>query len=248
MLRKLEKLAYQYHQGENDFPTLVFLPGFRSDMKGLKAQYLLAQAQKRGQSCLLLDYSGHGESEGKFEEGTIGQWAKDVVYLIDHITNGPLIVVGSSMGGWIALLVARERPERLTGLIGIAAAPDFTRSIKARLLEDHERDLEHQGFFAVPSPYGEDLIITQKLLEEGEKQCILDKELNLEIPVVLIQGKLDTDVPWLTAEKIKSILPKANIEIIYIEDGDHRLSRQEDLNLINESVERLTLLSHAGGG
>jgi len=248
MMRKIEKLAYEYREGSADFPTLVFLPGFRSDMKGLKAQYLMESAVRRNQSCLLLDYSGHGQSEGRFEDGTIGQWTEDALTVIRHATKGPLILIGSSMGGWIALLIARAIPERVAGLIGIAAAPDFTRSIKARLSEPYKADLERQGFFAVPSDYGDDMIITQKFLEEGETQCLLDKPLALKIPVTLIQGKLDPDVPWQTAEKIKNILPEALVEIIYVEDGDHRLSRDEDLKIIDGRVDLMAVAPYAGGG
>lgn len=248
MIRKIEKLAYDYHEGEHDFPTLVFLPGFRSDMKGSKAQYLAEAAKKRSQSCLLLDYSGHGQSDGKFEDGTIGQWMEDVLFLIDHVTKGPLFLVGSSMGGWIALLTALQRPDRVVGLIGIAAAPDFTRSIKSRLSDQYRLDLAAKGYFAVPSEYGEDLIITQRLLDEGETRCLLDHPLNLKIPVTLIQGKLDPDVPWQMAERIKAVLPESSVDIIYIEDGDHRLSREQDLVLIDETVERMVSAPFAGGG
>ncbi len=244
----LEKLAFQYYRGEKDFPTLVFLPGFRSDMNGNKAQYLAQQCQKRSQSCLLLDYSGHGESGGKFEEGSIGKWTKDALSVIDHATSGPLIVVGSSMGGWIALHAALARKERVVGMVGIAAAPDFTRDIKKKLSDQYKNDLEHQGFFAVPSEYGEDLIITQRLLEDGENQCLLDRQHDLAIPITLIQGKLDPDVPWKRAEEIKASLPQAQVEIVYIEDGDHRLSREQDLRLIDESVEKMVSIPYAGGG
>lgn len=248
MIQKIEKLAYQYEQGERDFPTMVFLPGFRSDMTGNKAQYLAAQCHKRGQSCLLLDYSGHGASGGKFEDGSIGQWIQDALTIIDHATQGPLVVVGSSMGGWIALHVALERPDRVVGMLGIAAAPDFTRDIKRRLSPEYRADLERQGFFSVPSEYGDELIITQHLLDDGEDQSLLDKAPDLRIPLILVQGKLDPDVPWQRAEEIRAAFKDAQVEIVYIEDGDHRLSRPEDMALIDECVERLTDLAHAGGG
>ncbi|PZP55963.1 MAG: alpha/beta hydrolase, partial [Micavibrio aeruginosavorus] len=163
MSQRLENLAFNYTQGEKDFPCLVFLPGFRSDMRGNKAQYLAQQCKKRGQSCLLLDYSGHGASGGKFEEGSIGQWTRDAIAIIDYATSGPLIVVGSSMGGWIALLVALARKDTVVGMVGIAAAPDFTRDIKKRLSDQYKNDLQLQGFFAVSSDYGEDLIVTKHL-------------------------------------------------------------------------------------
>ncbi len=248
MIQRLEKIAFTYTQGETDFPTLVFLPGFRSDMQGLKARYLSEQCKKRSQSCLLLDYSGHGQSSGKFEEGSIGQWTQDALSVIDHATKGPLIVIGSSMGGWIALHIALSRRDRVMGMIGIAAAPDFTRDIKRRMSEQQKSDIKQQGFFAVPSEYGDDLIITKNLLDDGEAQCLLDKKPDLAIPVTLIQGKLDSDVPWRRAEEIKAALPQAKVEIIYVEDGDHRLSREEDLRLIDETVEKMASLPYAGGG
>lgn len=248
MIRKIEKLAYQYEAGENDFPTLVFLPGFRSDMKGLKAQYLAEQCRKRSQSCLLLDYSGHGASDGRFEDGSIGQWTQDALNVIDQVSQGPIIVVGSSMGGWIALQVALQRSDRVVAMVGIAAAPDFTRKICEKLTPEYKDDLAGQGFFSVPSEYGDDLVITRKLLEDGENQCLLDKRPDIRIPVTLIQGKLDEDVPWKRAEEIKQALPDTIVDIIYIEDGDHRLSRPKDLALIDECVEKLSALPYAGGG
>ena len=237
MIRKLEKLAYDYAEGQENLPTLVFLPGFRSDMMGSKAQYLKAQCLARGQSCLLLDYSGHGQSEGLFSDGTIGQWIADALLLIDRVTSGDILLVGSSMGGWIGLQISMQRPSRVKGFIGIAAAPDFTRKIVTRLTEAQKADLARQGFFSVPSDYGDDLIITQALLDDGERQCVLDRDFNLDMPVALLQGKRDDDVPWKTAEIIKSKLPQA--EIVYIDDGDHRLSREGDLKILDNAVLRM---------
>lgn len=240
MIRKLEKLAYHYEEGDAKCPTLVFLPGFRSDMGGSKAQYLMAQCKMRGQSCLLLDYSGHGQSEGRFEEGTIGQWISDAIYLIDHTTKGDVLLIGSSMGGWIGLQISMQRKNRIRGFIGIAAAPDFTRKIVSRFSEEQKVDLIRQGFFSVPSEYGDDLIITQKLLDDGDAQSVLNRDLNLDIPVILLQGMQDDDVPWKMTEIIKSKLPQA--EIILIEDGDHRLSRQEDLAVLEKAVLEMNAL------
>lgn len=236
MIRKIEKLAYQYSEGDKNLPCVVFLPGFRSDMQGLKARDLFERCESRNQSCLLLDYSGHGQSGGKFEEGSIGQWIRDALTVIDTVAGNNLIVIGSSMGGWIGLQVALQRPDTVKGFIGIAAAPDFTRSIQKRFSDAQKEDLAKQGFFKVPSEYGEDLIITANLLEDGERQCLLDKTIPLKIPVTLIQGKLDPDVPWQMAETIKSKLTVTTAEIIYIEDGDHRVSRPEDLELIDAAV------------
>ncbi len=243
MIRKIEKLAYQYEEGRNDLPTVVFLPGFRSDMGGVKAQDLMTRCRARGQGCLLLDYSGHGASGGRFEDGSIGQWTQDALAVIDYVTQGKILVVGSSMGGWIGLHVALKRPDRVAGFIGLAAAPDFTRDIESMLTNEQKQALVEKGFFSVPSEYGDDLIITRKLMEDGERQCLLDHPIDLTIPVILIQGKKDPDVPWQRALAIKDRLKKTDAEIIFIEDGDHRLSRPQDLELIDSGVLKLAVLA-----
>ena len=241
MVTKIEKLAYDYTAGSDDLPTLVFLPGFRSDMKGAKAQHLKERAIARGQSCLLLDYSGHGQSGGHFEDGTIGLWTEDALRIIDHVLRGKrIIVIGSSMGGWIGLHVALRRKQMVAGYIGIAAAPDFTREIDGRMNDAQRDKINKDGYFAVPSEYGDDLIITRKLIEDGEGQCLLDHDIDITVPVVLLQGKRDADVPWEKANRIKSRLKSTDVEIVFIEDGDHRLSRAEDLVLLDRAVLKLS--------
>ena len=239
-INRIENLAYIYDQGRDDLPVVVFLPGFKSDMMGSKAQFLARSCQKRGQGCLRLDYSGHGVSGGRFEEGNISIWTQDALKIIDSVTKGPLIVIGSSMGGWIGLHVALQRKERVRGYIGIAAAPDFTRYIDRKFTPEQKRALEEQGFFKAPSEYGEDLIMTRQFLEDGEKQCLLDRDIDLEIPVTLLQGKLDEDVHWKMTEKIAGKLPKTVVRIVLVEDGDHRLSRPQDLALLEAEVIRMT--------
>lgn len=239
-VNRIENLAYIYEKGRDDLPVVVFLPGFKSDMMGFKAQFLAQILKKRDQGYLRLDYSGHGVSGGRFEEGNIGLWTKDALKIIDNVTTGPLIVIGSSMGGWIGLIVALQRKERVRGYIGIAAAPDFTRYIDRKFTPEQKRALEEQGFFKAPSEYGEDLIMTRQFLEDGEKQCLLDRDLDLKIPVTLLQGKLDDDVYWKMTEKIAEKLPKTETRIVLVEDGDHRLSREQDLALLETEVIRMT--------
>lgn len=239
-IKRIENLAYIYQEGAPYLPVVVFLPGFKSDMMGSKAQFLAQSLKKRNQGFLRLDYSGHGVSGGRFEEGNISHWTKDALKIIDSVTKGPLIVIGSSMGGWIALHIALARKERVRGYIGIAAAPDFTRYIDKKFTPEQKKALEEQGFFKAPSEYGEDLIMTRQFLEDGERQCLLDRDIDLEIPVTLLQGKLDDDVHWKMTGKIAAKLPKTTVRSILIEDGDHRLSRPQDLAVLEEEVIRMT--------
>ena len=227
-----------YVKSEGKEPTILFLGGFASDMDGTKATYLEEQCRKRSQAFLRFDYSGHGRSEGAFEEGTIGSWRQDALEMIDYCTDGPLIVVGSSMGGWIGLLVALARPKRVQGLVGIAAAPDFTRWMKNRELSEAQlAQLQEKGRTHLPNDYGDPYVITQNLLEDGENWSLLDNPIELGIPVRLLQGKQDTSVPWETAEHIAEKLTSEDVEVTLIDDGDHSLSRDQDLALIDEKVQ-----------
>lgn len=234
-------LAYSYRAGTASLPTIIFLPGFRSDMEGTKAVFLANHAAAKGQSCLRLDYSGHGKSGGRFVDGTIGQWKDDALAIIDASVKGPSIVVGSSMGGWLGLLVALARPDSVKAFVGIAAAPDFTRDIKVKMTDEQHRAIDTQGYFSVIGEYSPDpLVITSAFLEEGENQCLLDDVIPLDIPVRLLQGKKDDDVPWEWAELIKRNLRTADVEITYREEGDHRLSTDEDLAILARLVDELS--------
>ena len=214
-------------------PTVVFLPGFRSDMTGDKATALAAFCAERGQAILRFDYSGHGASSGDFLDGTIGAWAADALDAIDKLTTGPLILVGSSMGGWIALLTALARPERLAGLIGIAAAPDFTQRLMWDAMTPQERaTLERDGVLYVPSQYGDPTPITRKLIEDGATRHVLTGHIPIRCPIRLLHGQSDPDVPWELALKIAQQAETPDIRVILIKDGDHRLSRPQDLNLL----------------
>ena len=235
-------LAYEMQAGGNpDLPTIVFLPGFKSDMQGTKAVFLASHAAQKGQACLRFDYSGHGQSAGVFEEGTIGQWLEDALAIIDTLTTGKIIVVGSSMGGWIGLLVTRARIKRVAGFVGIAAAPDFTRDILKRMNEQQHRDLADKGFVSVPSDYGyEPLVITRAFLEDGERHILLDDEIAIDCPVRLLQGMKDAEVPWSWAQSIMDRLRTGDKQLILREEGDHRLSTDEDLALLAEQVDALS--------
>jgi pimeloyl-ACP methyl ester carboxylesterase len=221
-------------------PTVVFLPGFRSDMGGHKAVALHAACAADGQAMLRLDYSGHGASPGRFEDGTIGQWRDDALSVIDARTEGPLILVGSSMGGWIALMVAMARPQRVASLVGIAAAPDFTEDLMWDAMAAPERArLVRDGVLHVHSEYGEPLPITRALIEEGRNHLLLRAAIPIACPVRLLHGQSDPDVPWETALKIADRVSSADVRIALIKDGDHRLSRPQDMALLIATVRGL---------
>lgn len=236
------KLAYRQLETSSegaDMPVVMFCGGFRSDMEGTKAQFLEDQCRSRGQGYVRFDYSGHGSSDGDFNEGTIGSWTDDALAVLDQLTEGPVVLVGSSMGGWIGLLVAQARPERMKGFVGLAAAPDFTREIYEDLFNDEQRAmLDTQGFVDVPNDYDDEPYrFTKALIDDGQKHCLLDGEIKLHMPMRLIQGMQDTDVPWQKAYRIKNALPdEALAEVLLIESGDHRLSRPEDLKILDEQV------------
>lgn len=238
-------LAYQRFAPEGAaLPTVVFLGGFRSDMQGSKALYLDEACRARQQPFLRFDYRGHGQSEGAFEEGCIGLWFDDALRVIDELTQGPLVLAGSSMGGWIGLLVARARPERVQGFIGIAAAPDFTKDMSAGLNDAQRAAIAREGVVRIPNHYSDEpYVITQRLLEDGPAHYLLENPLELRIPVRLLQGMRDEDVPWQTAFRIKSALAAGghdDVEVLLIEEGNHRLSRPEDLALLDAQVRRLS--------
>ena len=214
-------------------PTTVFLPGFRSDMTGAKAIAVEAWCREAGSACLRLDYSGHGASDGAFTDGTIGQWTADALTLIDTLTEGPLILVGSSMGGWIALLIALARPHRTAGLIGIAAAPDFTQALMWDAMMPPERaTLQRDGVLHLPSQYGDPTPITLRLIEEGRTHLLMPNPIPIPCPVRLLHGQQDPDVPWETALRLSEQIQSPDVQITLIKDGDHRLSRTPDLALL----------------
>lgn len=244
----LPALAYQHFASEStDLPTVAFLGGFRSDMQGSKALYLDDACRARQQPFIRFDYRGHGQSEGVFEEGCIGLWFQDALRVIDELTQGPLVLVGSSMGGWIGLLAARARPERVRGFIGIAAAPDFTKDMGAGLSDEQRAVIAREGIIRIPNHCSDDpYVITKLLLDDGPAHYLLENPLELRIPVRLLQGMKDEDVPWQTAFRIKNALASGghdDTEVLLVEEGNHRLSRPEDLALLDAQVRALSGLS-----
>jgi pimeloyl-ACP methyl ester carboxylesterase len=232
------ELAWIHQAGSS--PTVVFLPGYRSDMAGDKATALAAFCAERGQAMLRFDYSGHGASGGQFTDGTIGIWAADALTAIDRLTEGPVILVGSSMGGWLALLTALARPDRVAALVGIAAAPDFTERLMWESMAPAERaTLLRDGVLLVPSQYGEPTPITRRLIEDGRQHLVLDAPIALACPVRLLHGQADPDVPWELALRIAERVTSRDIEVTLVKHGDHRLSRPHDLALLCRTVAAL---------
>lgn len=223
-------------------PTTVFLPGYMSDMSGAKAMVVEAFCVEHGLGCLRLDYSGHGSSGGAFIDGTVGRWTEDALTLIDRLTTGPLVLVGSSMGGWIALLAALARPARIAGLIGIAAAPDFTEDLMWQTMMPAERaQLERDGVLQVPSLYGDPYPVTAALIADGRTRLLLDKPIPLHCPVRLLHGQRDPDVPWQTSLCQAERLQSDDVQVTLVKDGDHRLSRPSDLALLRRMLGELLL-------
>jgi pimeloyl-ACP methyl ester carboxylesterase len=213
-------------------PTLVWLGGFRSDMAGTKAQALAEWATGAGRACVRFDYLGHGESSGDFgAKGTITRWREDALAVIDRLTEGPLVLVGSSMGGWIACLAAMARPERVAAMVLIAPASDFTEKLMAPNIPPEGREaLDRDGVWLRPSLYGDPYPITRMLLEDGARWSILGSEpVPIEVPVRILQGAEDPDVPWAHALELAQQLKSQDVVFTLIKDGDHRLSRPQDI-------------------
>ncbi|WP_299815935.1 alpha/beta hydrolase [uncultured Jannaschia sp.] len=226
-----------YHATPGRGPGVVFLGGLRSDMSGTKAVALEEWARASGRAFLRLDYSGHGASGGTFEGGSIGDWCADALAVIEAATEGPQVLVGSSMGGWIALLVARDRPERVAGLVTIAAAPDFTEDgYWAGFTEKERLALMTHGRVAVPSEYGEPFVITRHLIEEARDRLVLRTPLELGMPVRMLQGTADDAVPVETATRLIAHASGGDIRLTLVKGADHRFSGPEELALIREAV------------
>lgn len=220
-------------------PTVVFLPGFLGNMTGGKATELAAFCAARGQAMLRFDYSGHGASGGRFEDGTIGAWTADALCVMDRLTEGPLVLVGSSMGGWIALLAALARPERVAALLGVAAAPDFTETLMWEAMTPTEKaTLAREGVLRVPGEHGP-FPVTRALIEDGRARRLLGGPIALRCPVRLLHGQRDADVPWETALRLADRLDAADVQVTLVKDGDHRLSRPGDLALLRRTLAAL---------
>ncbi len=230
-------LAYRHTPG--DSPGILFCSGFNSDMQGDKALFLERWAAAQGREYTRFDYSGHGQSGGRLTDGSIGRWCDDALAVLDRVTRGRQVIVGSSMGGWIMLLMALKRPERLAGLVGIAAAPDFTRRLAADLDAGQRQSLLERGFFLRPSAYGDPYQIGRVLLEEAEQHLLLQQPIDIDLPVRLLQGQLDPEVPWQHALALAEQLSSDDVEVQLIKSGDHRLSTVADLHRLQLTLECL---------
>lgn len=226
-----------YHQTPGQGPGVVFLGGFRSDMGGTKALWLEEWCRKQGRAFLRFDYSGHGASSGDFEDGCIGDWTADALAALS-LTAGPQVLVGSSMGGWIALLLARAVPDRVAGLVGIAAAPDFTERLWNGLTEAERDALRDTGRLVRASQYSaQGDVYTRRLIEDGEDRLILTRRLTLPFPVRLLQGEADADVPPGVALSLFAHATGPDIRLTLVKGADHRFSTPECLGLIGQSVD-----------
>ncbi len=229
------RIAYVKTDGQG--PTILFLSGLKSDMEGTKAVALEAWAKEQGRAFLRFDYSGHGQSSGAFTDGCIGDWHQDTLAVVDRLIDGPVLVVGSSMGGWQSLLLARARPDRVMGLVTIAAAPDFTEDgYWAGFSDAQKAELEREGFLSIPSEYDEDYIITKRLIEDGRDHLVLRSPLQLDIPVRFLQGTEDTAVPTAQAVKLLEHVKGGDIRLTLVKGADHRFSDDECLRTIQKMV------------
>ena len=243
ILTRRDGATIAYHKIDGSAPGVVFMGGFRSDMTGTKATILETFCRKEGRAFLRFDYFGHGQSSGEFIDGTIGRWAKDAIAALDELTDGPQVLVGSSMGGWIMLLAALARPARVAGLIGIAAAPDFTEALMWQHFPSEIRTLlEGGGVHYEPSDYDQEPCpITLGLIEDGRAHLVLERALAVHCPVRLIHGMQDDAVPWEHSLRIAEMLLSQHVTVTLIKDGDHRLSRLEDLGRMCRMVDLLCL-------
>ena len=230
------RIAYNRTRGRT--PGVIFLGGFRSDMEGTKALHLEAWARAQGRAFVRFDYSGHGASDGSFEDGAIGEWAEDAAAVLGALTEGRQVLVGSSMGGWVALLLARAMPERVAGLVGIAAAPDFTEDeMIPSLTDEEEAALASDGRIERPSDYGEPLVITHRLLAEGRRQLVLRAPLPLPFPVRLLHGTDDADVKLSVPLRLLDHAEGDDIRLTLVKGADHRFSSVACLRMIEAAVE-----------
>jgi pimeloyl-ACP methyl ester carboxylesterase len=229
------RLAYRHKEGIG--PTLVFLPGYMSDMTGSKASALWAYAEAEDRACLLLDYAGCGASDGDFETQKLTDWRDDVSDLINALILGPVVLVGSSMGGWLMLLCALAQPERVQALVGIAAAPDFT---DWGFTQDEKLTILRDGKLEEPSEYSDQPYVTSRaFFESGEASRLLGTEVAIDCPVRLVHGQADQDVPWEYSVRLARQLRSSDVQVMLVKDGDHRLSRIEDVARLLAQIEWL---------
>lgn len=230
--------ALAYHHTPGHEPTLIFLPGYASDMTGTKALAVEAWARAHGRACLRFDYAGCGASPGRFEDYTLADWRDDALAAIDELVSGPVVLVGSSMGGWIMLLAALARPDRVAGLVGIAAAPDFT---SWGFTPEQKAILRERGRLEEPSPYSDQpTVTTLAFWEAGERLRVMQPVIAIDCPVRLIHGQEDPDVPWELSLSLASAIRSADVQTVLVKDGDHRLSRDADIGTLISTIEMLT--------
>lgn len=229
-----------YHKSEGNGPVVVFLGGLKSDMEGTKAVYLEAWAKARGQAFLRFDYSGHGISSENYADTCIGDWHQDTLAVIDQLTDGDIVPVGSSMGGWQALLLAKARPERIKGMVTIAAAPDFTEDgWWAGFDAEQKATLEETGVVHLPSDYMEPYVVTKRMIEDGRAHLVLRDPLDLPFPVRALQGTADTAVSTETATRLLAHATSPDMRLTLVKDADHRFSDDTCLALIERAVEEV---------
>lgn len=241
-LRRVDGECLAYHHSPGTGPGVLFCSGFNSNMQGIKALALENWCRDQGRQYTRFDYFGHGQSSGEFSAGTIGRWRDDTVAILDEVTSGPQVIVGSSMGGWMMLLAAIARPQRVAALLGLAAAPDFTAALALKGLSDAQRAaLEDTGFCEIANCYddGEPYHISARLLAEGSEHLLLADEVPVEAPVRLLHGQCDDDVPWQTALTLAQQLRSTDVEVQLVKGGDHRLSSETDLQRLYTSLQAL---------
>jgi pimeloyl-ACP methyl ester carboxylesterase len=230
-----------YDRAEGRSPTVVFLHGLNSDRCGTKAEALAAHCRTRGLGFVRFDMFGHGQSSGRFEDGTISRWVDDTLAVIDGLTAGPVVLVGSSMGGWVGVRAAMARPARVAGVFGIAAAPDFTEELMWAQFSDAQRNaLMREGIVELPSDYDDrPYRISRALIEDGRRNLVLRAPVPIACPVCLLHGQADASVPWLVSLKLAQQIVGDDVEVVLIKGGDHRLSRPQDLQRLCALVDGL---------
>ncbi len=233
------KIAYNFYQGDTALPPIVFLCGFKSDMGGSKAEWLYDYCVKNNRTYLRFDYFAHGKSDGDFRDYTIGHGVMDTLFMMNEFIDRPAIVIGSSMGGWIAMRLIQMMGDMVHGFIGIAAAPDFTRKIYAQLDDGHLAQLNDKGYIEEESGYEEPYIFTQALFDDGENQSVMDRPILFDGHIHLLQGKMDTSVDWHVPETINAVFDN-RAEITLIDDGDHSLSKPGDLDILRAAIEKMS--------
>jgi pimeloyl-ACP methyl ester carboxylesterase len=242
ILSRPDGATIAYHRVPGAAPGIVYLAGLRSDMTGTKALYLDDYCRQRGQAYVRFDYFGHGVSSGDFADGAVGRWAADAIAVVDELTRGPQILVGSSMGGWLMLLAALARPERIHALVGIAAAPDATEDLLWPRLDMAQRDeLMKTGSVTLPSEYDPaGYTYRLSMIEDGRRHLVMRGPIALDCPVRLLHGMRDASVPWQTSARLAERLTSRDVTVALVKDGDHRLSTAPDLARLAGTLDELT--------